>query len=173
MFNLFKKKEESKSEVKKNIKPIVTNIAELRKPCETVELNEDIKEIIQSLKDTLEAKKGLGLTANQIGINKCISYIKIPKRINKNKEIQYNELILINAKIIEKDRPIRINNESCLSFPGINVTTKRYVFITVEYLNEKMELQTAMFQDLEAICIAHEIDHQNGITIFDRKWRAK
>jgi peptide deformylase len=173
MFNLFKKKEESKSEVKKNIKPIVTNIAELCKPCAYVDPNENIREIIQSLKDTLEAKKGLGLTANQIGINKRISYIKIPKRINKNKEIQYNELILINAKIIEKDRPIRINNESCLSFPGINVTTKRYVFITVEYLNEKMELQTAMFQDLESLVIQHEVAHQKGKTIFDFKWRKK
>jgi peptide deformylase len=177
MFNLFKKKEikkeESKPEVKKNIKPIVTNIAELRKPCTYVDPNENIREIIQSLKDTLEAKKGLGLTANQIGINKRISYIKIPKRINKNKEIQYNELVLINAKIVEKDRPIRINNESCLSFPGINITTKRYVFITVEYLNEKMELQTAMFQDLEALVLQHECDHQSGIVLFDRKWRAK
>jgi peptide deformylase len=59
-----------------------------------------------------------------------------------------------------------------LSFPGVGVITRRYVFATVEYYNEKMELQTGILQDLEAICIQHEIDHQNGITIFDRKWVA-
>jgi peptide deformylase len=159
-------------EVKSAGLPIVTNIDELRKPCSIVEKREDVRGIIRDLKDTLAAKGGLGISANQIGINKRISYIKIPKFTDKNKELQYNEYILINAKIIEKDRPIQIKNEGCLSFPGVYVTTKRYVFCTVEYYNEKMELQTGMMQDLEAFCASHEIDHQNGLTIFDRKWVA-
>jgi peptide deformylase len=155
------------------IRPIITNIKELRIPCQEIIKSDNIKELIQDLKDTLESKKGLGLSAAQIGINKRISYIKIPKFVNKNKEIQYNEYILINAKIIEKNRPIRVNNESCLSFPGLGITTRRYVFITVEYYNEKIELQTTMFQDLEAICVQHEIDHQHSMTLFERKWGAK
>lgn len=178
MFNLFKKKEnkstnQPKPEVKKYIKPIVTNLVELRKPCLPVEKGEDISQIIRELKDTLESKKCLGLTANQIGYCKRISYVKIPKFIDKNKQIQYNDYILINTKIIEKDRPIKINNESCVSFPGINVVTKRYVYISIEYLNEKMEPQAMAFQDWESICIQHETDHTNGVVLFDRKWRAK
>jgi peptide deformylase len=157
------------------IKPIITNINELRHPCQEVNKNDNIKEIIQDLKDTLNtfSRKAIGLTANQIGYNKKISYIKIPKSIDKNKEIKYSEYILINAKIIEKDKPIQTKNESCLSFPGIGVITRRYIFITVEYLNEDMKLHTGLMQDLEAICTQHEIDHQNGLTIFDRKWRNK
>jgi peptide deformylase len=50
------------------IKSIVTNIVELRKSCEEVTKKDNIKEIIQNLKDTLEAQKGFGLSANQIGI---------------------------------------------------------------------------------------------------------
>jgi peptide deformylase len=177
MFNLFKKKEikkeELKPEIKKDIRPIVTNLAELRKPCLSVEKEENIKEIIQALKDTLEAKKGLGISANQIGINKKISYVKIPKFIDKNKNIQYNDYVLINAKIIEHDRPIKVMNEGCLSFSGIYVHTRRYVFITVEYLNEKLEHQVMSYQDMESIAMQHEIDHQEGRTIFDRKWVAK
>jgi peptide deformylase len=156
------------------IKSIVTNIKELRHPCQEVIKNDDIKEIVKDLADTLKSKSGLGLSANQIGYNKKISYIRIPKSIDKaKKEIQYKEYFMINAKIIEKARPIQVKNESCLSFQGINVTTQRYVFLTVEYLNEKMEVQTGLFSDLEAFCVAHEIDHQNGLTIFDRKWRSK
>jgi len=177
MFDLFKKKEpkkeESKPEIKKDIRPIVTNLAELRKSCLPVEKGENIKEIIQALKDTLEAKKGLGITANQIGINKKISYVKIPKFIDKNKNIQYNDYVLINAKIIEHDRPIKVMNEGCLSFHGVYVHTRRYVFITVEYLNEKLEHQVMSYQDMESIAMQHEIDHQEGRTIFDRKWVAK
>ena len=180
MFNLFKKKNkpevkkiEPKSEIKKNIRPIVTNIKELHKPCEEVTKEDNIKDIIQCLKDTLESKKGWGISANQIGIQKKISYIKVPKFIDKNKQMQYNEYVLINAKIIEKDRPSKVNNESCLSFPGIGVITKRYVFCTVEYLNEKMESQTRVLQDLEALVVQHEVDHQLSIVLFDRKWRSK
>ena len=95
--------------------PIVTDIRELRKPCQEVTKEDNIKEIIQQLKDTLESVGGLGISANQIGIQKKISYLKIPKFTDK--KIEFNEYILINAKIIEKSRPIQIKNESCLSFP--------------------------------------------------------
>jgi len=154
-------------------KPIVTNIEELKRPCQEVNKNDNLIQLIQDLKDTLETKHGLGISANQIGINKRISYVKIPKFQDKNGKWNYNEYILINAKIIEKDKPIKVQGEMCLSFPGISIITKRYVFCTIEYYNEKFELQTAIAQDLEALTIQHECDHQNGITIFDRKWRAK
>lgn len=157
------------------IKTIVTNINELRKPCEDVIKGEDIKQIIIDLKDTFNsvAHKAIGLSANQIGYNKKISYIKMPKFVDKDKQTQYAEYIFINAKIIEKERPIQVKGESCISFRGIGVITKRYVFITVEYLNEKMEVQTRILQDLEAIAVQHEADHQSGIVLFDRKWVAK
>jgi peptide deformylase len=156
-----------------SIKSIVTNINELKKPCLEITKEDDIKSIIQDLKDTLEFKKGLGLSANQIGIQKKISYNKIPNKINKDKTIEYYELVLINAKIIEKSNPIKINNESCLSFPGLAIITKRYVFITIQYLDENFKEQTLLAQDLQSLVIQHEIDHINGKTLFDRKWRAK
>lgn len=156
------------------IKSIITNINELRKPCELITKEDNLKIIMQDLVDTLKSKNGLGISANQIGYNKKISYIRIPKSIDKaKKEIQYKEYFIINAKIIEKARPIQVKNESCLSFQGIGIITQRYVFITVEYLDEKMELQTNLYQDLEAIAVQHEIDHQNCLTIFDRKWRSR
>jgi len=151
--------------------PLVTNLEELKKPCQEVTKDDNILEIIQKLKDTATCYSGYGISANQIGIQKRISYVKIPKIVNK--ELQFSEYILINAKIVEKERPIKLQNEMCLSFPGIPVTTERYVFCTVEYLNEKMELQTGLFSDLESFAIQHEIDHQFGITLFDKKWRAR
>jgi len=155
------------------IKSIVTNIKELHKPCELVTQGEDIKSIIQDLKDTLEFKKCIGLTANQIGINKKISYIKIPTFVDKEKQVKYNEYVLINVKILEKEKPIQVKREACVSFPGLEITTKRYVYITAEYLNEEMRLITGVFQDLDAICIQHEYSHQQGRTILDDKWRTK
>ena len=155
-------------------KPIVTLIADLNKSCLPVEKNENIRGIIQDLKDTLAKTGGLGISANQIGIQKKISYIKVPKSIDqKSKKIDYAEYILINAKIISNNTPIRVNNEGCISFPGVEVTTKRYAFSAIQFENEKREVQTGMFSDLESLVAQHEIDHTNGLTIFDRKWRAR
>ncbi len=158
------------------VRPIVTLITDLKKSCLPVEKNENVKEIIQDLKDTLNSfsHKAVGITANQIGYNKKISYIRIPKSKNeKTQEWIYNEYILINAKITGKSRPIKVQGEGCLSFPGLSLTTRRYIFVTVEFENEKRQIQTGLFQDYESLAVQHEIDHTLGLTIFDRKWRRK
>jgi peptide deformylase len=164
-----------------SIKPIVSNIKELRKPCEIVKSDEDVSSIIQDLKDTLIANgHGLALAANQIGVLKQICYIRIPLGFdpsltepNGTKHVKYSEYVMINPKIIEKDKPVKFVGEGCLSFGGIRVDTKRYIYITVQFEDENRKVQLGGMQDIESFCASHEIDHLNGITIFDRKWRAK
>jgi peptide deformylase len=150
---------------------LVSDRVLLSKPGEVVTKEDDVAGIVKKLKDTLSTQSGLALTANQIGINKRISYLRIPKFNGKG--IEFTEMVIINAKIIERDKPIKVNNEACLSFPGISVVTQRFVFCTVEYLDENLKSQVMSYQDLEAMVLQHEIDHQNGITLFDRKWRAR
>lgn len=142
------------------IKQIITSISELRKPCKLVEEGEDISQIIQDLKDTLATKKGYGVTANQIGYNKRIAYIKVGK----------TELVLINSKIIEKENRI-IFNEGCLSFPDIFLKTDRWNDVVFE--NGINGEEKYSVQGLEAIVVSHEIDHFNGKVIFDRKHKGR
>jgi peptide deformylase len=158
-------------EPKKEYKKIITDINALKVYCLEVKKDEDIKHIIKDLQETLTQVNGLGLSANQIGYNRQICYIRIPIYNPKEKKTDLKDLILINPKIIEKSNPIKIKNESCLSFPGIDVITKRYVYCTITYLDEHLKENTMMLQDLEAFTVQHEIDHLNGKTIFDRKWR--
>jgi peptide deformylase len=157
------------------IKPIEVNLKELRKSCELVTEEDDIEQIIMDLKDTLTIKpSGLGLSANQIGYFKRIAYIRIPTEVNKKtKEVTYNEYVIINPVIIEKDKKILVQREACLSLPGLYIDTDRYVYITVEYLNEQLEPQTATFQDLESFAVQHECDHLNGRTIIEAKHRRR
>jgi peptide deformylase len=150
---------------------LVSDRTLLSRPCEVVTKEDDIVGIVKQLKDTLSTLSGLALTANQIGINKRISYLKIPKF--NGKRIEFTEMVVINAKIIESDKPIKVNNEACLSFPGISVATQRFVFITIEYLDINLKPQTGTYQDLDALVLQHEIDHQFGVLLFSRKWRAK
>ncbi len=139
------------------IKPIVNNIKELRKPCVEVEPDEDVSVILQDLKDTLATKKGYGLAANQIGVQKKIAFYKLGS----------SEVTLINPKIIEKKDKI-VFEEGCLSFPGLVIKTDRYQEIVFE--NSGAQFSAS---GIEAIIIQHEIAHLQGKTIFDFKHKAR
>jgi peptide deformylase len=139
------------------VKLIIRYIVELKKPCLFKAEPEDLKSIIQDLEDTLKTTNGIGLSANQIGYKKRVSIIRLPLL----------KLNLINPSITDKKDRIMFK-EGCLSFNGIELLTDRYNYIKI--INND---QTAEFTGLEAIVIQHEIDHLNGLTIFDRKHKKR
>lgn len=154
--------------------PIVTNREVLSQPSEPIVTGDDIKSIVQALKDTLRWQpNAIGLSAPQIGIKKNVCFISIPSINKEKKSIEYHEKVLINPRIIEKSTTIQVKGEGCCSFPGIRVDTDRYVYCTVEFLDEDLKPQVGSVQDLEAFAIQHEVDHLLGTLIFDRKHRAK
>ena len=158
---------------KLEVKKIITDLSILNIPCEEITKEDNLTQIITDLRNTLEvfAHRAIGLSANQIGYNKRVSVLRIPTKIDqKTKKIDYNEIVLINAKITNKMDKIKFENEGCLSFPGVHVTTERYIHCSVQFLNEKLEQQTALFSDIESLAAQHEIGHQNGETMFDHKW---
>jgi len=112
------------------------------------------KEMLVFLEKTT---RGVGLAANQIGVDQGVCVINVDKPI-----------ILINPKIIHSFKKI-IFQEECLSFPSETVTTERYANITVVADNHDDPLYFSEKNLLEAVCVQHEIDHLNGITMHDRK----
>ena len=110
------------------------------------------------------AKKGIGLAAPQIGITKRVCVINVNEPI-----------ILINPEIIEYDGEF-IFKEGCLSYPTKTVKVKRYTMIAVDAdnLDEPLIFDIRKSGDmndvLEIACVQHEIDHLNGITMFDKKY---
>ena len=142
---------------------IITEEAKLKLMCEEVKTIKEGEEIgAQLLKELTESENGIGLAANQIGINKrvCVINVKEP-------------LVLINPRIVEHSEEQFMFAEGCLSFPGKHVRTGRYTSDTVEADNHKGKmLFTADSEDIndafECACVQHEIDHLDGITMFER-----
>jgi|TARA_R110000851_G_scaffold207588_2_gene359982 peptide deformylase len=125
-----------------------------------------------------ERKDGIGLAANQVGIDAAVAVINVRKPI-----------ILINPTIISKETEIPYY-EGCLSFPGKGCHTKRYETVEITTAQEEGTLifsgvdvgeesrgtwegekqQSDREQrTLEAVCVQHEIDHLNGMRILDRQ----
>ncbi len=113
---------------------------------------------IENMINTMKKSNGIGLAATQVNINKRIIIIKFEK-IQKI-------IPLINPQIINKNF-ITESLEGCLSFPNIFVKIKRYKNITIKYNNIKKETKTIKATNIDSFCIQHEIDHINGITIYD------
>ncbi len=131
-------------------------------------IDKKIFNLIKDLKETLAVQKdpvGVGLAAPQIGKNlrmfaikpkEDIKIIINPQVISVSKE--QKELIDENTKLME----------GCLSLPNLYGPLKRPDSIKVNYLNEKGDKITSLFDGFEAQIIQHEIDHLNGILFTDR-----
>lgn len=113
---------------------------------------EDIQ-IIQDLKDTLEANKErcVGMAANMIGYQKCILVFYDQNTLS----------IMINPEIIKCSQMYE-PEEGCLSLEGTR-KTKRYQSIKVKYLDENFKIKT--YKGFTAQIIQHEMDHFEGILI--------
>ena len=153
---------------------IIKDINELKKPCEEVKDYEEAETIAASLlKELSNSKSGIGLAANQIGINKRVCVINVKEPI-----------VLINPEIVEKSDDMFAFMEGCLSFDNKIVKTSRHKSITVKADNHKGKLHFGVWSEnnedgynkdkylqlaYETACVQHEIDHLDGITMFDRE----
>lgn len=125
------------------------------KPCKSVTegmiLGNRLLEILAREPDAV------GLAANQIGVNSSVCVIKVTK-----------PLVLINPKIVGKFGK-SFFQEGCLSFKGDYILTERWTDIVVSCDNYKNSLFFSFAKNaLECVCVQHEVDHLNGITMFDR-----
>ncbi|MFH1092566.1 MAG: peptide deformylase [Candidatus Omnitrophota bacterium] len=143
---------------------------------DAIEMNDyQIKEIVQDLKDTLQATpNGVGLAAPQIG------YLKRIFVLDKNyiaNDLEENSLLLksvdsilvfINPKIIAEKGEV-FEDEGCLSVPGECVKIKRAKQVKVRAYSEQGIQFYEKFKGLAARAIQQEIDHLNGRLIINHK----
>jgi len=157
---------------------IVTDTSALRKPIPTTTFTKEEQDLATAaLLTAVTEHQGLGMSANQIGLNKRICVINVKEQ----------PLVLVNPTIVEESEEKIMYFEGCLSLPktmkkpiktvrsyGVKVKADNFPdildFSTKERKHEDIN---ALFGDvdlLESVCVQHEIDHLNGLTIRDRQY---
>lgn len=111
----------------------------------------------------MKTNRGLGLAANQLGFTKRIFGMG-----HYSFDTFKKPAILYNARIIKVSEDVEIDEEGCLSFPGVIYNVYRSTEIEAEWQNMKGETEGATLKGLEARVFQHEFDHINGIT-FDQR----
>ena len=103
-----------------------------------------------------EKYRGLGLAANQVGLNLRVISVK------------GIDSCLFNPKIVDFN-PVTIQmEEGCLSFPGMVVKIKRPIALRLRYADATGAVQTKTFNGWAARSIQHEVDHLDGILFYNR-----
>jgi len=137
----------------------------LRKKVDPVtQIDDKTIELIRFMFDTMRNANGIGLAANQVGINKSIFVVDISPVENYEK---YKPITMINPRIVNKSDETSSFEEGCLSIPDIRAEVIRPKEITIKYQDINLEEQQIDADELYARVIQHEYDHLKGILFTD------
>ncbi|RZI47566.1 peptide deformylase [Rickettsiales endosymbiont of Peranema trichophorum] len=120
--------------------------------------------------------RGIGIAGVQVGIPKRIVVIDIDYYSGGRLNEQCHggqPLFLVNPEIISHSSDTNKYNEGCLSVPELHVNVTRPASVVVRFLDYYGREQSLEATGILATCLQHEIDHLEGITIFDRASQLK
>jgi peptide deformylase len=126
------------------------------------EVNKIIRDLIDDMVETMYSAPGIGLAAPQVGISLRLIVVDVTRSNGGDGLIH-----LINPEILWSDGSI-IQEEGCLSIPGINVEMERKEKIRVSGLDRNGKKVEINAEGLLAVAIQHEVDHLDGRLIIDR-----
>ncbi len=144
-------------------RPIVTyGDPVLREKSEPVEeINQEIKDLVTDLSDSLKKAKGLGLSAVQIGVLKRVFVVDL-SAVDLTETLR----VFINPEILETDGEYEME-EGCLSFPGIYqklVRADRVKVRATDFDGKEFVLEA---HGLAGRAVQHEYDHLEGKLFID------
>lgn len=132
----------------------------LRSKCREVPIPDEpwVLQLCEDMKLTAFMHQALGLAANQVGWDYRIIYIKCDDFSG----------VMINPVIEHKSDKIVNIAEGCLSLPGQYANIgHRSKEITVSYYGMSGNKHTVVAKDLFAVIVQHEVDHLNGVLMYD------
>lgn len=124
----------------------------------------DLKELKEQMVDVMVSKRGLGLSACQVGLDYKVFII------GENKQ---NVMMFVNPQVLSVSEETEFDVEGCLSFPDVFVKMHRPKQVEAKWYDENGELQEGMFEGYTARCFLHEFDHLYGVVYRDKVSRLK
>jgi peptide deformylase len=138
----------------------------LREKSELVErVDDELREFMDSMLETMYAAPGIGLAAIQVGVARRVITADVAQR--EDQEAEPEPLFLINPEILWSSDEGAVNEEGCLSIPEYFGEVERPASVRVAYLDRDGKHQEMEATGVLATCIQHEIDHLDGKLFID------
>jgi peptide deformylase len=130
-----------------------------------IEVNQEIRQLVDDMAQTMYAAPGVGLAATQVDVHKRIIVLDVS-------EAKDQLLVLINPEILESSGESECE-EGCLSVPGVYDKVQRAAKVRVAALDvdgNRFEFEAS---GVRAVCVQHEMDHLKGIVFVEYLSRLK
>lgn len=118
-----------------------------------------IKKLVDDMTETMYAAPGIGLAATQVNENKQIIVLDVSEKQNQLH-------VFINPEVLRHEGAA-VNEEGCLSVPGVYDKVERPESVIVTALDREGKRFTINASGLLAVCIQHEMDHLQGKVFVD------
>lgn len=127
----------------------------------------DGKQIATDMINLMTREGGIGLSANQVGLD---AQIFVMKPFFHNEKVPF---ALLNPEIVMLTETTDSMPEGCLSHPGLFLNVKRPTGLVAKYLDFNAQERIIELYDIDARCFLHEYDHLQGIEFTDRVSKLK
>lgn len=128
----------------------------------------DAVEVSGKMCEIMMAQNGIGLSANQVGLD---AQIFVMRPMN-HPEIR-KPFAIINPIVLDVSEEKQNGPEGCLSYPGLVLHVSRPIKVLTQFLDLDRKECIIEFSGIDARCFLHEYDHLNGVTFTDRVSKLK
>jgi len=136
----------------------------LRQTAAPIELGADLKTLIEDMFTTMDAARGIGLAAPQIGKSIQLFIVDVSPFVEGGMtQLEKHRKVYINP-VLEITPPNTITHyeEGCLSIPGIYVNVPRSKRVCIKFFDRNWQAQEEYLVDMPARVVQHEYDHLYG-----------
>lgn len=128
-----------------------------RKASKVEKVTKELKKLIADMKATVKAEDGMGLAAPQVGASLRLCLALIGGKMTA----------IINPEFTWMSAETDIQEEGCLSLPGLTVAVRRPTSLILTYMDEKGAPQERKLAAMDARVAQHEMDHLEGRLLVD------
>lgn len=129
----------------------------LKTPCVPVAPGENLSELFADMEFVCKRLKGVGLAAPQVGSNKQVIYLLT------NLSVSVRGVFMLNPELISVSAETNVQDEGCLSYPGIFKAIARPNSVRIRYETPTRERKERELHGYAARVFCHEFDHLQGI----------
>ena len=118
----------------------------------------DVKQLSEDMIEMMQKAGAAGLAANQLGLEHRVFVLNTTP----------DPLVCFNPKIVHYSEKFAVQEEGCLTFPGLFVKIRRPQWVRVRFQDVDGNMQTETLNGLVARAFQHELDHLDGINYMTR-----
>jgi len=135
----------------------------LRRVAKDAPLDDHVRRLAADMIETMYDAPGRGLAAPQVGEELRLFVMDCHGKDGADRAPS----VFLNPSLIWRSEETVVNEEGCLSIPGVPVDVRRPAKVAMCWTDLDGAAQERVFESFEAVCVQHEADHLDGILNVD------